>query len=143
MSRGGSPSVVARVGLAACAGGRARRRRVLRPAHDIIAQSKCSRSFTGGQWCCRRTKSKGGFPCSSVYVRQRSDEVLRRQSSTSGEVVFGLRARKASRSSREASRGVGLDGGGPEWPIHGGRGLRGRWHAVCKGNSENLVLGRG
>jgi hypothetical protein len=36
-------------------------------------------------------------------------------------VLFSLRVREALRSSREASRGVGLDGGGPEWPVHGGR----------------------
>jgi hypothetical protein len=36
-------------------------------------------------------------------------------------VVFGLRVREALWSSGEASRGVGLDGGGPEWPVHGGR----------------------
>jgi hypothetical protein len=36
-------------------------------------------------------------------------------------MVLGLRAREALRSSREASRGVGLDGGGPGWPVHGGR----------------------
>jgi hypothetical protein len=33
-SRGGSSVVVIEVGLAACAGGRAHRRRVLRPVHD-------------------------------------------------------------------------------------------------------------
>jgi hypothetical protein len=37
-SRGGSSAVVTRVGLAACAGGRARRRRVLWPAHGGRAQ---------------------------------------------------------------------------------------------------------
>jgi hypothetical protein len=67
-SRGGSPAVVAGVGLAACAGGRARRRRVLWPTHDGKAQSKRSGSFTGGHWCCRREESKGGSPCSSIYV---------------------------------------------------------------------------
>jgi hypothetical protein len=36
-------------------------------------------------------------------------------------MVFGLRAREALWGSGEASRGVGLDGGGPEWPVHGGR----------------------
>jgi hypothetical protein len=34
--------------------------------------------------------------------------------------VFGLRARGASRSSREASRGVRRGEGGMEWPVHGG-----------------------
>jgi hypothetical protein len=35
-------------------------------------------------------------------------------------MVFGLRAREALQGSREASRGAGLDGGGPEWLVHGG-----------------------
>jgi hypothetical protein len=135
--------MVAGVGLAACAGGRAHQRRVLRPAHGGRAQSKRSGRFTGGQRCCRRKESKGGSPCSSVYVRRRSDEVQRCQSGTSGEVVLGLRARGASWSSGEASRVVGLDGGGPEWPVHSGRGSGGRWHAVRRGNSGNIVLGRG
>jgi hypothetical protein len=142
-SRGGSPAMVAGVGLAACAGGRARWWRVLRLAHGGRAQSKRSGSFTGGQRCYRCKESKGGSPCSSVYVQQRSDEVQRCQSGTSGEVVLGLRARGASRSSEEASRGVGSDGGGLEWPIDGGRGSGGRWHPVRRGNSGDLALGRG
>jgi hypothetical protein len=124
-------------------GGRSRVGRVLRPANSSRAQSKCSGSFTGGQWCCARKESKGGSLCSSVYVRRRSDEVRRCQSGTSGEVVFDLRAQGASWSSGEASRGVGLDGGGPEWPVHGGRGSGGRWHAVRRGNSGDLALGGG
>jgi hypothetical protein len=95
-SRGGSPATVARVGLAACAGGRARQQRMIRPAHGGRAQSKRSGSFTGGQRCCRRKESKGGSLCSSVYVRQRLDEVQRCQSGTSGEVVLGLRAQAAA-----------------------------------------------
>jgi hypothetical protein len=142
-SRGGLPVVVAGVGLAACAGGRARRRRVLRPAHGTRAQSKCLGIFTGGQWCCRCKESKGGLPCCSVYAQRRSEEVRRWQSGTTGEVVLSLRARKASRSSGEASRGVGLDGAGPEWPVHGGQGSGGRWHTVRRGNYDDLVRGRG
>jgi hypothetical protein len=56
-------------------------------------------------------------------------------------VVLGLRAREALRSSREASRRVGLDGGGPEWPVHGGQSTGGRWHAVRRGNSAILCSG--
>jgi hypothetical protein len=142
-SRGGSPAVVAGVGLAACAGGRARRRRVLRRAHGSRAQSKCSWSFMGGHWCCRHEESKGGSPCSSVYVRRRLDEVRRRQSGTSSDIVLGLRDRGASLSSREASRGIGRGGGGPKWPVHDGRGSGSRWHAVRRVNSDDLALGRG
>jgi hypothetical protein len=141
--RGGSPAVMAGVGLAACAGGRAHRRRVLRPAHSGRVQSNLTGSFTGGQGCCRRKESTSGLLCSPVYVRRRPIEVRRRQSGTSGEVVFGLRARGASRSSMEASRGVRWGGGGLEWPVHGGRGSGGRWHAVRRANAGELVLGRG
>jgi hypothetical protein len=74
-SRGGSPAVVAGVGLATCAGSQAHRRRVLRPSHGGRTQSKCSGSFTGGQRCRRCKKLKGGSPCSSVYARRQSDEV--------------------------------------------------------------------
>jgi hypothetical protein len=108
MSRGRSPVMVVGVGLAACAGGRARRRRVRRPAHGGRAQSKRSGSFKGGPRCSKRKESKGGSPCSSVYVRRQSDEVRRCQSGTSGEVVLSLNARGASRSFREASRGFGF-----------------------------------
>jgi hypothetical protein len=112
-SRGGSLVVVVGVGLAVCAGGRAHRRRVLRPAHSGRAQSNRSGSFTGGQRCCRHKESKSGSPCSSVYVHRRSDKVRRCQSDTSGDVVLGLRARGASLSSEEASRGIRRGGGGP------------------------------
>jgi hypothetical protein len=45
--RGAARRVMARIGLTACAGGRARRRRVLRPAHGGIAQPNGTWSFTG------------------------------------------------------------------------------------------------
>jgi hypothetical protein len=129
------------VGLAACAGGRAHRRRVLRPTHGGRTQSKCSGCFTGGQRCHRCKELKGGLPCSSVYARRRSDEVRRWQSGTSGEVVFGLRVWEALRSSREASRGVGLDGCWPEWLIHGGR-ARASAGTPCVGRTPaNLCSG--
>jgi hypothetical protein len=134
---------MARVGLAACAGGWARRRHVLRPAHGGRAQSNHTGSFTGGQGCCRRKESTSGLPCSSVYVRRRLVQVRRCQSGASGEVVFGLRARGASLSSRGANRGIGWGGGGLEWPVHGGRGSGGRWHAVRRENAGELALGRG
>jgi hypothetical protein len=134
--------VMAGGGLAACAGGRARRRRVLRPTHGGRAQSNRTWSFTGGQWCCRRKESKSGSPCSSVYVRRRSDEVQRHQSATSGDVVLGPRAQRASLSSREASQGIGWGGGGLEWSVHGGRGSGSRWHTKRRASSGELALGR-
>jgi hypothetical protein len=81
----------------------------------------CSGSFTGSQWCRGCKELESGSPCSSVHARWRSDGVRRWQSGTFGEMVFGLRAREALQGPREASRGAGLDGGGLEWPVHGGR----------------------
>jgi hypothetical protein len=142
-SRGGSPAVMAGVGLAACAGGRARRLHGLRPTHGGRAQSNRMGSFTGGQWCCRCKELKSGSSCSPVYVRRRSDEVRRRQSGTSDDVVLCPRARGASLSSGEASRGIGWGGGGLEWPVHGGRGSGDRRHTVRRARSGELALGRG
>jgi hypothetical protein len=107
--------VVTEGGLAACAGGRARRRLVLRPARGGRAQSKCSGSFMGSQWCRGCKELESGSPCSSVHARRRSDGARQWQSGAYGEMVFGLRAQEALRGSREASRGAGLDGGGPKW----------------------------
>ena len=131
------------IGLAACAGSRARRRCLLRPAHDGRIQLNSTGSFTGGQGCCRHKELTNGLPCSSVDVRQRPVEVRRRQSGVSGEVVFGLWARGASLSSEEASRGVRRGGGGLEWPVYSGWGSGGRWHAVPRANAGELVLGQG
>jgi hypothetical protein len=44
---------------------------------------------------------------------------------------------------REASQRVRRGGGGLAWPVYGGRGLRGRWHAVLWANTGELVLGQG
>jgi hypothetical protein len=46
-SRCGSSTVMAGIGLTVCAGGRARRRCVLRPTHGGRAQSIGTWSFTG------------------------------------------------------------------------------------------------
>jgi hypothetical protein len=66
--RGGSPAVMAGVGLVTCAGGRARRWRVLRPAHGGTVQLNGTVSFTGGEGCRRHKESMNGLPCGSVYV---------------------------------------------------------------------------
>jgi hypothetical protein len=119
-SRCGSPAVVTGGGLATCTCGRACPRHMLWPAHGGRAQSKCSESFTRSQWCCGCKELERGSPCSSIHARRRSDGVRRWQSGASGEMVFCMRAREALWGSREASRGARLDGGGPEWPVHGG-----------------------
>jgi hypothetical protein len=85
---------MAGIGLAACAGGRARRRCVLRPAHGGIIQLNGTRSFTGGQGCCRYKESTNGLPCGLVYVRRRPVEVQRRRSGVSSEVVSNPRLGK-------------------------------------------------
>jgi hypothetical protein len=90
-----------------------------------------------------RKESTSGSLCSSVFVRRRLGEVRRRQSGTFGDVKFGPRARGASRRSGEASRGIGWGGGGQEWPVYGGRGSGGRWHAVHRVIAGELALGRG
>jgi hypothetical protein len=71
-------------------------------------------------------ESTSGSQCSSVFVCRRSGEVRRRQSGTSGDVKFGPKARGASQSSEEASRGFGWGVRGMEWPVHGGQGSGGR-----------------
>jgi hypothetical protein len=92
-SRGGSPVVMAGIGLAACAGGLAHWRCVLRPAHGGRVQLNSTWSFSRCHGCRRRKESMSGLPCSSVYVRRRPVELRRRQSDVFGEVVFdfGLR----------------------------------------------------
>jgi hypothetical protein len=84
----GSPVVMAGIGLAACAGGRARRRRVLWPTHGGRVQSNGTGSFTG---CYRHKESMNGLLWGSVYVRQRPIEVRRRRSGVSGEVMSNPR----------------------------------------------------
>jgi hypothetical protein len=56
-------------------------------------------------------------------------------------MVLGLRAREALRSSGEASRGVGLYGGGPEWPVHGGRDRAAAGMPCAGGTPANLCSG--
>jgi hypothetical protein len=134
---------MAGIGLASCVGSRARRRRMLRPAHGGRVQWNRTGSFTRCQGWCRRKESMSGLACSAVYVRRRPVEVRRRQSGALGEMMLGLRVRGASWSSGKASRGVRWGGGGLEWPVCGGRGSGGRWHAVRRVKTGELVLGRG
>jgi hypothetical protein len=71
----GSPSGVVGVGRSTCAGGDARRRRGVRPAHGEIVQLDGSERFTG---CQRRYGCKdlgGDSPVSSVHTRRRKTEV--------------------------------------------------------------------
>jgi hypothetical protein len=133
--------VVTGGGLAACAGSRARRWCVLRPALGGRVKSKCSGNFMGGQGCRGCKEFGNGSPCGSVHVRRWSAGVRRWRSGASGEVAFGLRAREALRDSREASSGAGSGGVGLEQPVHIGN-ARAVGGASCSGESSaNLGLG--
>jgi hypothetical protein len=117
----GSPSGMAGVGRSTCAGGDARRRRGVGPAHDEIDQLDGSKRFMG---CQRRYGCKelgGDSPVSSVHARRRKTEVRWGRSRASGEVRPGLRAWKASRATGGASRSAGSTWGWLEWAGHGGR----------------------
>ena len=103
---------MARIGLAACAGGRARRWRVLRPAHGGIVQLNGTGSFTRVQGCRRYKESTNGLSCGLVYVRQRPVEVRRRRSGVSGEVVSNPRLGKLHWApAKLANRSGGVEGG--------------------------------
>jgi hypothetical protein len=105
MSRGGSAAVMAGIGRAACADGRARQRHVLWPAHGGIVQLNGTGSFTRGQGCHRHKESTNDLPCGSVFVRRRPVEVRRRQSGVSSEVVSGLRLGELHRAPGKLAKG--------------------------------------
>jgi hypothetical protein len=72
-----STVVMAGIGRSTCAGGRARRRRVLRPIHGDTGQSKGTGSFTGCQGIDSCKESENNSPWSSVHACRRSGEVRR------------------------------------------------------------------
>jgi hypothetical protein len=117
----GSPSGMVGVGRSTCAGGDARRRRGVRPAHGAIVQLNGSESFTGCQRRCGCKELDEDSLVSSVHARRRKTEVRRSQSRASGEVRPGPRAWKASRATGGASRSTGSTWGWLEWAGHGGR----------------------
>jgi hypothetical protein len=106
-SRYGSSAAVVGVGRSACAGGGARRRRGIRPAHGTIIRLNGSGSFTRGQGRCVREEFENGLPDFSVYAHRRATEVRRGRSRVSGEVLLGSRTWKASRAIGEAHRVAG------------------------------------
>jgi hypothetical protein len=65
----GSPLGIVGVGRSACAGGGARRRRIVRPIQGEIDQSNGSESFTRDQGRGAREELKNGSPESSVHAR--------------------------------------------------------------------------
>jgi hypothetical protein len=106
-SRYRSSAAVVGVGQSASAGGRARRRRGIRPAHGAIIRLNGSGSFTRGQGRYVHEEFENGSPDCSVYARPRATEVLRGRSRVSGEVLPGPRAWKAPRAISEANRVAG------------------------------------
>jgi hypothetical protein len=121
-SRCRSSAVVVRVGWSTCAGGGARRRRGIRPAHGAIDQLNGSGSFTRGQGKHAREEFENGSPDCSVYRRLRATEVRRGQSWVSSEALPGPRTWKASRATGEANRATGAAWKRLEGAGHGGGG---------------------
>jgi hypothetical protein len=86
-----SSAAVVGAGWSTCAGGGARRRRGIRPAHGAIVQLNGSGSFTRGQGRHVREEFENGSPDCSVYARLRAIEVRRGRSWVSGEALPGPR----------------------------------------------------
>jgi hypothetical protein len=103
----GSSAMVVGAGWSTCAGGGARRRRGIWPAHGTIVQLNGSGSFTRGQGRHVREEFGNGSPDCSVYTRLRATEVRRGRSWVSGEVLSGPRTWKASQVTCEANRATG------------------------------------
>jgi hypothetical protein len=144
-SRYGSSATVVGVGRSTCAGGGARQRRGIRPAHGAIIWLNGSGSFTRDQERCAREEFENGSPDCSVYARPRATEVRRGQSRVSGEVLPGSRAWKAPRTTGEAIRVTGAAWKWLEGAGHGGRGSGGdggRWCGVLEAKSGELWLGQ-
>jgi hypothetical protein len=120
-SRCRSSLVVVRVGRSTCAGGGARQRRGIRPAHGVIVQLNGSRSFTRGQGRHVREEFENGSPDCSVYAWLRATEVRRGRSWVTGEGLPGPRTWKASRATGEANRATGAT-----WKCLEGAGRGGR-----------------
>jgi hypothetical protein len=104
-ARYGSTAGVVGIGRSTCAGGWTRRRRVLRPNHSDIGQSKGMRSFTGCWWVdtCKELKNNSSW--SSVYVHRRSGEVRRLCTGFSGEAKFDSLLRELHRGMHDLLRG--------------------------------------
>jgi hypothetical protein len=117
----GSPSGMVGVGRSTCAGGDARRRRGIRPAHGAIVQVNRSESFAmgqEGQWC---KELENGSPDCSVHAPRRATEVRRGWIRLSGEAMPRLKLGEASRLHEEAVQGLGRGWGSTEGASHNGR----------------------
>jgi hypothetical protein len=73
----GSPSRMVGVGQSTCAGGDARRRRGIRPAHGAIVQVNQLEIFARGREGQGCKELENGLPGCLVHVRRRATEVRR------------------------------------------------------------------
>jgi hypothetical protein len=103
----GSSPVMAEVGRSTCTGGRARRRRGLRPIQGGIVQLNGSESFTRGQGRQRHEELENGSPDSSVDARWQVIEVRRGRFCFSVEAMPRLKLGEASQGLGEAIQGLG------------------------------------
>jgi hypothetical protein len=125
------------VGRSACAGGGARRRRGIWPAHGAIVRLNGSEIFTRDQGRYAREEFENGSPDCSVYARPRATKVRRGRSRVSDEVLSGPSAWKASRATGEANRVTGAAWKWPRWP------RLGRWWRAEETSPElEFLLGR-
>jgi hypothetical protein len=137
--------VVVGVGRSACAGGGARRRRLIWSAHDAIVQLNGSGSFTKGQGRCVCKEFENGSPDCSVYARLRATKVRRGRSWVSDEVPPGPRTWKPARATGEANRATGVAWKWLEGAGRGGRGsggLAGGGAACSRRSPVNFGSGR-
>jgi hypothetical protein len=109
------------VGRSTCAGGGARRRRVFRPAHDVIVQLVSLGGLTRWHRGGTRKEFENGVETYPVHVHRWAEEVRRGWFGVSGEALPGLRAWRASRVSSEANWTADADWGGLGWAGHGSR----------------------
>jgi hypothetical protein len=118
----GSSLAMVGVGRSTCAGGRARRRRGIWPAHGAIVQLVSSGGST--RWC-RDGLRKGfenGVETYRVHVCWWAEEVRRGWFGVSGDALPGPRTWGASRASSKTNRAAGAAWEWLEWAGRGGRG---------------------
>jgi hypothetical protein len=106
IARYGSTAVVGGIGRSTCAGGWTRRRRVLRPNHGDIGQSKGTESFTGCQAIDSCKESENDLPWRSVYACRRSGEVRRPWTGFSCEAKFDSSLGELHRGTQGLLRGL-------------------------------------
>jgi hypothetical protein len=112
IARYGSTTVVAGIDRSTCAGGWTRRRRVLRPNHDGIGQSKGTGSFTGCWRVDPCKELKNNSPWSPIYLHRWLGEVRRPWTGFSGEAKSDSLLGELHRGMHGLLRGSDVTGGG-------------------------------